>query len=111
MLFMFLFFFSSRRRHTRCALVTGVQTCALPILKVQARALIEAAAGRTLNVMFPMVSEPWEYEAARQLFVGQRAWLASRGKKLPAAIRYGAMLEVPGLVETLDLMLDRKGVV
>src|SRR3546814_20509586 len=29
--FMRLFFFSSRRRHTRCALVTGVQTCALPI--------------------------------------------------------------------------------
>src|SRR3546814_9007381 len=27
----FLFFFSSRRRHTSCALVTGVQTCALPI--------------------------------------------------------------------------------
>src|SRR3546814_8611219 len=27
------FFFSSRRRHTRCALVTGVQTCALPILQ------------------------------------------------------------------------------
>src|SRR3546814_2170454 len=32
MFFLFvLFFFSSRRRHTRCALVTGVQTCALPI--------------------------------------------------------------------------------
>src|SRR3546814_1998510 len=30
-LYMFCFFFSSRRRHTRCALVTGVQTCALPI--------------------------------------------------------------------------------
>src|SRR3546814_2666178 len=30
----FLFFFSSRRRHTRCALVTGVQTCALPIYYV-----------------------------------------------------------------------------
>src|SRR3546814_19389139 len=28
---MFFFLFSSRRRHTRCALVTGVQTCALPI--------------------------------------------------------------------------------
>ena len=66
---------------------------------------MEAAAGRTLNVMFPMVSEPWEYEAARALFVGQRAWLASHNKKLPVAIRYGAMLEVPGLVETLDLML------
>src|SRR3546814_7013316 len=29
--FICFFFFSSRRRHTRCALVTGVQTCALPI--------------------------------------------------------------------------------
>src|SRR3546814_1561506 len=28
---LFIFFVSSRRRHTRCALVTGVQTCALPI--------------------------------------------------------------------------------
>src|SRR3546814_5217070 len=35
MLFCF-FFFSSRRRHTRCALVTGVQTCALPISPDQA---------------------------------------------------------------------------
>src|SRR3546814_1738160 len=34
------FFFSSRRRHTRCALVTGVQTCALPIL-----ARLDQAAG------------------------------------------------------------------
>src|SRR3546814_6483375 len=31
MMFCSLVFFSSRRRHTRCALVTGVQTCALPI--------------------------------------------------------------------------------
>src|SRR3546814_7000673 len=34
---LFLFFFSSRRRHTRCALVTGVQTCALPILPAAAQ--------------------------------------------------------------------------
>src|SRR3546814_2331550 len=33
-----VFFFSSRRRHTRCALVTGVQTCALPILILLANA-------------------------------------------------------------------------
>src|SRR3546814_14037507 len=43
----FLFFFSSRRRHTRCALVTGVQTCALPISDEDAasfsREAIEAA--------------------------------------------------------------------
>src|SRR3546814_14882453 len=34
----FFYFFSSRRRHTRCALVTGVQTCALPISFNQAQA-------------------------------------------------------------------------
>src|SRR3546814_8962714 len=33
MSFLYCFFFSSRRRHTRCALVTGVQTCALPICR------------------------------------------------------------------------------
>src|SRR3546814_9790584 len=32
-----VFFFASRRRHTRCALVTGVQTCALPIFSVSTR--------------------------------------------------------------------------
>src|SRR3546814_4969213 len=34
---LFVFFFSSRRRHTRCALVTGVQTCALPIWASEAK--------------------------------------------------------------------------
>src|SRR3546814_10677140 len=38
---LFVFFFSSRRRHTRCALVTGVQTCALPILLFRDAAAIE----------------------------------------------------------------------
>src|SRR3546814_5450060 len=42
MLFMF-FFFSSRRRHTRCALVTGVQTCALPIYTMLACLVLMAA--------------------------------------------------------------------
>src|SRR3546814_9909619 len=37
-----LFFFSSRRRHTRCALVTGVQTCALPIFPELFKAAREA---------------------------------------------------------------------
>src|SRR3546814_13758650 len=41
----FIFFFSSRRRHTRCALVTGVQTCALPISAARA-APADRRAGR-----------------------------------------------------------------
>src|SRR3546814_2570522 len=45
--FIFLFFFfSSRRRHTRCALVTGVQTCALPISRCCAAAGDRQASGR-----------------------------------------------------------------
>src|SRR3546814_5660397 len=52
-LIVFSFFLSSRRRHTRCALVTGVQTCALPIcpetsvrgaVRPYARTLVEASA-------------------------------------------------------------------
>jgi len=77
------------------------------LMKSQARALLEAAAGRTLHVMFPMVSEPWEYDAAREIVEHQRLWLAERGKALPVEIRYGAMLEVPALAEVLDILLPK----
>ncbi len=77
------------------------------LLKVQARALLEAAAGRTLNVMFPMVSEPWEFDAAREVFESQRKYLKGLKKSLPEVIRYGAMLEVPALAETLDLLAPK----
>jgi phosphotransferase system enzyme I (PtsP) len=77
------------------------------LLKAQARALIEAAAGRTLNVMFPMVSEPWEFDAAKAVFERQLAWLKGQKKMLPEAIRYGAMLEVPALAEVLDIIAPR----
>ncbi len=75
------------------------------LMKAQARALLEAAAGRTLYVMFPMVSEPWEFDAAKAIFEAQRAWLASRSKHLPQTIKYGSMLEVPALAECLDILL------
>src|SRR3546814_6656365 len=44
-----MFFFSSRRRHTRCALVTGVQTCALPICPGHSTIHSEFSANRTLS--------------------------------------------------------------
>src|SRR3546814_3846052 len=43
--FSYFFFFSSRRRHTMCALVTGVQTCALPICDTQRVADVNAFDG------------------------------------------------------------------
>src|SRR3546814_3605765 len=44
-----MFFFSSRRRHTRCALVTGVQTCALPIYCVGALQFIADGTGERID--------------------------------------------------------------
>lgn len=75
------------------------------LMKVQARALIDAAAGKTLNVMFPLISEPWEMEAARKIFDEQRDLLIAQKHKQPTAIKYGAMLEVPALAEVLDQLL------
>jgi phosphotransferase system enzyme I (PtsP) len=77
------------------------------LLKAQARALIEAAAGRQLYVMFPMVSEPWEFDAAKKVFDEQLAFLKRQKHILPEAIHFGAMLEVPALAEALDQMLER----
>src|SRR3546814_7493432 len=55
---MLYFFFSSRRRHTRCALVTGVQTCPLPIAELArsqiergADVIIQAAGGTGIGVL------------------------------------------------------------
>src|SRR5688500_9162313 len=75
------------------------------LMKAQARALLEASAGRVLRVMFPMVSEPWEYEEARKLVEDQVAWAQASGRPLPTRIEFGAMLEVPSLAEMLDVLL------
>ncbi len=77
------------------------------LLKVQARSLLEASAGRPLYVMFPMVSEPWEFDAAKAVFEDQLAFLRSKKKLIPDAIYYGAMLEVPALAEVLDLLCPK----
>ncbi|MFN7174504.1 MAG: phosphoenolpyruvate--protein phosphotransferase, partial [Thermaurantiacus tibetensis] len=75
------------------------------LLTVQARALLEAAAGRELNLMFPMIAEAWEFAEAKAVVEAARAAMAVRGRPLPSAVRYGAMLEVPALGETLDELL------
>src|SRR5690348_580771 len=77
------------------------------LMKAQARALIEASAGKVLRVMFPMISEPWEYEQARSLFEEQVEWARKGHRKLPRRIEFGAMLEVPSLAEVLDQLLPR----
>jgi phosphotransferase system enzyme I (PtsP) len=77
------------------------------LMKAQARALIEASGGKVLRVMFPMVSEPWEYEKARALFEEQVEWAGKANRPVPTRIEFGAMLEVPSLAEMLDQLLPR----
>src|SRR3546814_7786904 len=48
---MYVFFFSSRSRHTRCALVTGVQTCALPIFCLPTAPCVSPLAGQRQSLM------------------------------------------------------------
>src|SRR3546814_8775879 len=57
------FFFSSRRRHTRCALVTGVQTCALPILAPVTRAFDAEPVGIDPRICRDRRIEPGEHVA------------------------------------------------
>ena len=77
------------------------------LMKSQARALLEAGAGREIHIMFPMVSEPWEFDDAKALVEEQREWLTAKKKRLPAKVNYGAMLEVPALAEQLDILLPK----
>src|SRR3982751_1724025 len=77
------------------------------LMRAQARALIEASGGKVLRVMFPMISEPWEYEEARALFEEQVEWARKAKRRVPKEIQFGAMLEVPSLAEMLDQLLPR----
>ncbi|MCS6987607.1 MAG: phosphoenolpyruvate--protein phosphotransferase [Sphingomonadaceae bacterium] len=77
------------------------------LLAAQARALLLAAAGRELRLMFPMITEPWEFLEARAVVEEARRRLEARGRPLPQKILYGAMLEVPALADLLDELLPR----
>src|SRR3546814_11424178 len=81
-----LFFFSSRRRHTRCALVTGVQTCALPISSIS---YIKTSLGhKTHNKNIRIRTHPHHspspcYAASNAEFRVSRVHLDGHRDKLP----------------------------
>ena len=75
------------------------------MLRQQLRALIHAASGRALSVMFPMVAEVAEFEAARAVLDRELEREAKRGGVLPKSIQVGVMLEVPGLMWQLAPLL------
>src|SRR3546814_7735775 len=86
-LFVF-FFFSSRRRHTRCALVTGVQTCALPISSTVS---VLTATQEVIGVAADTGSQAWMRQSVGLVMDGTSNSVAST----PAA----AALDIVGAIE------------
>jgi len=77
------------------------------ILRRQLRALLRAAAGRRLRVMFPMIAEVAEFDAARRILDMEAARAAAEGREPPARLEVGVMLEVPSLWFQLDQLFAR----
>ncbi|MEI9984431.1 MAG: putative PEP-binding protein [Aliidongia sp.] len=66
------------------------------MLRQQLRALIAAAEGRPISIMFPMVAEIAEFDAARRILAIEVRRAMERGVKLPARLQVGAMLGSAG---------------
>src|SRR3546814_10481889 len=79
------FFFSSRRRHTRCALVTGVQTCALPISLARLAAAILLFAFMARLGAFPLLAAFGGFIVSRA--VARRGATPARPSQSPEAER------------------------
>ncbi len=75
------------------------------LLKYQLRALLAAAAGRELNLMFPMISEIGEFKQARAMVDQEVVRQQRLGLTPPSLLRVGTMLEVPALVWQLPHLL------
>ena len=67
------------------------------VLQMQAQALIRAAAGRPLTVMFPFITELSEFVQARNVVLRQIDREAALGRPTPSDLKIGAMLETPSL--------------
>lgn len=77
------------------------------MLRQQLRAMIQAASGRALYVMFPMIAEIAELDQARALLDLEVERARHAGAAMPTQIRVGAMFEVPALYWQLHALLGR----
>ena len=77
------------------------------MLRQQLRALLRAACGRRLRVMFPMVAEVAEFEAAHAILLKEIERAQSRSEAMPLEVKCGIMVEVPALLWQLPTLLDR----
>lgn len=75
------------------------------LLRIQLRALLEAASGRKLSVMFPMVADVSEFKAAKEIADAELERMKRKGKTPPTEFKIGTMLEVPSLAWQLNVLL------
>ncbi len=76
------------------------------LMQVQLRALIKAAGGRDLQIMFPMITEVREVVQIRRIINKEMKLLKGFGHALPDSLRMGAMLEVPSLLWQIDELMQ-----
>jgi len=77
------------------------------LLRGQIRALLRAGGGRALRIMFPMISEVAEFDAAKSIVERELTYLRQHGHALPERIDVGTMVEVPALLYQLDELLKK----
>jgi phosphotransferase system, enzyme I, PtsP len=77
------------------------------LLRAQVRALLRAAGGRELKLMFPMIAMVEEFDRAKALVEVELTHLRRHGHALPERVEIGTMLEVPSLLFQLDELLER----
>lgn len=77
------------------------------LLRAQVRALLKAAAGRPLKIMFPMVATCDEFDRAKVIVEKEKSYLSNHGHPLPSDLKLGVMLEVPSLLFQLKEICSR----
>jgi phosphotransferase system enzyme I (PtsP) len=77
------------------------------LLRSQVRAMLRAASGKQLRIMFPMIAAVHEFDEAKALVERELTHLRRHGHRLPESVDIGTMLEVPSLLFQLDELLDR----
>ena len=75
------------------------------LLRIQIRALLQAANGGPMKILVPMVTDAWEFRQTRVVVNKEVERLRHEGRPVPSKLELGAMIEVPSLLWELDQVL------
>ncbi len=75
------------------------------LLRIQVRALLQAANGGPMKILVPMVTDVWEFRETRAVVNREVERLRHEGRPVPSKLELGAMIEVPSLLFELDHIL------